>query len=80
MFSKTNKRSAADEVENLVVELKSPKQPTLTSAELGQIEGYATAVAADERFNGIKARWNFIVISNTTENQINLLQYVRTKK
>lgn len=67
MFSKTNKRSAADEVENLVIELKSPKQPTLTSTELGQIEGYATAVAADERFHGIKARWNFIVISNNMD-------------
>ncbi len=64
MVSKTNKRSSSDEIENLVIEIKSPKQPTLTSTELTQIEGYATAVAADERFHGIKAKWNFIVISN----------------
>ena len=70
MFSKTNKRSVIDEVENLVIELKSPKQPTLTSSELAQIEGYATAVASDDRFHGIKAKWNFIVISNNMDKTV----------
>ena len=31
---------------------------------LTQIEKYAIAVANDERFHGIKVRWNFIAVSN----------------
>lgn len=70
MFAKVNRRCAPNEIENLVIELKSPKQPTLTALELSQIEGYALAVAKDERFHGIPARWNFIVISNEMDENV----------
>lgn len=64
MIAKTNQRSSYMEQNNLVIELKSPKQPVITNTEVTQIEGYATAIAKDERFHGIKASWNFFVISN----------------
>ena len=64
MIAKTNSRSAYMTQENLVIEIKSPKQPTITNKEINQIESYATAVAEDERFNGVKANWNFFLISN----------------
>lgn len=64
MIAKTMQRTSYMEQDNLVIELKSPKQPTLTNKEVNQIEEYATAVANDERFQGVKAHWNFFVISN----------------
>lgn len=51
------------EYDYLVVELKRPSQK-INAAVLSQIEGYAMAVANDERFRGLKARWTFMVISN----------------
>lgn len=51
------------EYDYLVVELKRPSQK-INSEVLGQIESYAVAVATDERFQGVKANWTFVAISN----------------
>lgn len=53
----------AGEYDYLVVELKRPSQK-VNSAVLTQIEGYAMAVAQDERFKNTKITWTFIAISN----------------
>lgn len=52
-----------DERDHLVVELKRPSQP-INSKILGQVEGYAIAVAKDPRFLRGKTRWRFIVVSD----------------
>lgn len=49
--------------EYLVVELKRPSKK-LNSDVITQIKKYARAVASDERFNGVPARWTFIAIAN----------------
>lgn len=51
------------EYDYLIVELKRPSQK-INSKVLTQIESYAMAVAKDERFQNIPARWTFIAISN----------------
>ena len=51
------------EFDYLIVELKRPSQK-INAAVIQQIESYAMAVANDERFSGIPARWTFIAISN----------------
>lgn len=51
------------EYDYLIVELKRPSQK-VNSEVLRQIESYAMAVAMDERFKGVPARWNFLTISN----------------
>lgn len=63
MLSRQVPRNLPDEVEHLVVELKRPNVK-IGKKELDQIESYAFAVAADERFRGLKAKWNFWIISN----------------
>lgn len=52
-----------DELDHLIVELKRPTVK-LGSKEITQIKEYAFAVAEDERFQGIRTRWNFWLISN----------------
>ena len=52
-----------DELDHLIIELKRPTVK-LTSKETSQIKDYAFAVAEDERFQGLKTRWNFWLISN----------------
>lgn len=47
----------------LVVELKRPSQK-INDDVLTQIKKYAIAVASDERFAGVPARWTFVAISN----------------
>jgi len=63
MLSRLIPMNHADEVEHLVVELKSPKV-VIGKTEIDQIESYAFAVAEDPRFRGVKARWQFWIISN----------------
>jgi hypothetical protein len=63
MLSRIVPQPRADEREHLVVELKRPSQnidPTIAT----QIESYALAVAADERFKDTKTRWIFWAVSN----------------
>lgn len=51
------------EFDYLVVELKRPSKK-IDSDVLIQIEKYAIAVAEDERFLNVKAKWTFLAISN----------------
>jgi hypothetical protein len=50
-------------LEHLVVELKRPSVDIGTE-ELQQIEDYAFAVAADERFNQPNVTWEFVIVGN----------------
>lgn len=52
-----------DELDHLIIELKRPTVK-LGSKEITQIKEYAFAVAEDERFQGIRTRWNFWLVSN----------------
>lgn len=63
MLSRQIKRNRANELEHLVVELKAPNVD-IGAEEITQVESYAFAVADDDRFRGIKTRWEFWVISN----------------
>lgn len=63
MLSRSVPSSRGDEREHLVVELKRPKVD-IGSKEITQVEEYAFAIAADERFKHLKTRWVFCVISN----------------
>lgn len=58
-----------EERDHLIVELKRPKFK-LNDESLSQIRGYAFAVASDERFRDIGARWNFWLISNDMNDSV----------
>ncbi|MCX8494003.1 MAG: ATP-binding protein [Chthoniobacterales bacterium] len=51
------------ELDYLIVELKRPSKK-IDDSVISQVKKYAMAVAGDERFNGIPARWKFIAVSN----------------
>ena len=53
----------AGEYDYLIVELKRPSKK-IDDEVLTQIKKYARAVATDERFQGVPARWMFVAISN----------------
>jgi hypothetical protein len=63
MLSRSVPSNHGDEREHLIVELKRPKV-AIGSKEITQVEEYAFAIAADERFKHLKTRWVFWVISN----------------
>lgn len=63
MLSRSIPQSRADEREHLIVELKRPKK-VIDSGVYDQIESYAMAVAADERFRDTKTRWIFWAVSD----------------
>ena len=52
------------ELDYLVVELKRPSKK-IDDEVITQVKKYAMAVAKDERFHGVKARWKFVAISNS---------------
>jgi hypothetical protein len=62
MLSKAN-QPRTGEYDYLVVELKRPRKK-IDDQVLNQIKKYAIAVAKDERFHGIPAKWTFLAISN----------------
>ncbi len=63
MFSKRIPGNRDEEREHLVVELKAPRVKVGTK-ELNQIKSYARAVARDERFRAVTARWDFWLLAN----------------
>jgi hypothetical protein len=64
MLSRATRRHRADDIEQLVVELKAPKVK-IGANELTQAKRYAMAVSQDERFHTVKGvRWHFWVVSN----------------
>jgi hypothetical protein len=54
------------EYDYLIVELKRPSKD-IDSEVTTQVRKYAMAVAGDERFNGIPAKWTFVAISNVLD-------------
>lgn len=53
----------AGQFDYLIVELKRPSQK-INDDVIVQLKKYATAVATDERFHNVPARWTFLAISN----------------
>ena len=51
------------EMDYLVIELKRPSRK-IDDDVITQVKKYAMAVAGDERFKGVPAKWKFIAISN----------------
>jgi hypothetical protein len=62
VISKILERQPSEGRHHLVIELKRPSQP-VTSAVIGQTRSYALAVAADDRFQNVKANWTFWALS-----------------
>ena len=63
MLSRGIPQSRPGELEHLVVELKRPIVKA-GAEELSQVEKYAVAVAADERFRDVQTTWNFWLVVN----------------
>lgn len=63
MLSRRVPQPKTDEREHLVVELKRPAKKIDLDA-LTQVQSYAFAVAADERFRDTRTRWTFWAVSN----------------
>ncbi len=63
MLSRSMKHSAVNQREHLIVELKKPSRK-IDNEAYNQVEGYAVAVATDERFKDTNTRWVFWAISN----------------
>jgi hypothetical protein len=63
MFSRNIQLTGAEDREHLVVELKRPKV-RIDAEVAAQIESYAFAVADDERFRAVPAKWVFWAVSN----------------
>ena len=63
MFSRNIQLAGAKDREHLVVELKRPTVK-IDSVVTAQIESYAFAVADDERFRSVPAKWVFWAVSN----------------
>jgi hypothetical protein len=66
-----------DRIENLVIELKRPTK-ILQKKELDQIEGYAFAVAGDNRFPKENTRWNFLLLGGDFNSYVS--QKLRDRK
>lgn len=62
MLSKAN-QPREGQFDYLIVELKRPSVK-INDEVIAQIKKYAYAVAEDERFKGVPAKWTFIAISN----------------
>ena len=63
MFSRNIQLAGAEDREHLVVELKRPNVK-IDAEVAAQIESYAFAVADDERFRSVPAKWIFWAVSN----------------
>lgn len=68
VIGKTLSRAGKDPIHNLVIELKRPTQK-VTPAVLAEVRAYAYAIARDERFSGVPARWTFWALSNQISDQ-----------
>lgn len=62
MFSRNIQLAGSEEREHLIVELKRPNVK-INSEIVAQIESYAFAVADDERFRDVPAKWVFWAVS-----------------
>ena len=70
MFSRNIQLAGTEDREHLVVELKRPDVKIDTDA-INQIESYAFAVADDERFLNVNAKWVFWAVSTNMDSTVN---------
>lgn len=63
MFSRNIQLAGSEEREHLIVELKRPSVK-IDGDATAQIESYAFAVAEDERFRSVRAKWVFWAVAN----------------
>ncbi len=68
MFGKRRQVHRATDLEHLVVELKAPKVP-IKEEQVRQVEGYARAIASDDRFDKENTRWVFWVLSKKIDEE-----------
>ena len=69
MFSRNIQLAGSEDREHLVVELKRPSV-RINSEVAAQVESYAFAVADDERFRSVPAKWVFWAISNDIDDVV----------
>jgi len=69
MFSRNIQLTGAEDREHLVVELKRPSVK-IDSNVAAQIKSYAFAVADDERFRSVPAKWIFWAVSNDIDSVV----------
>jgi hypothetical protein len=69
MFSRNIQLAGSEDREHLVVELKRP-DVRIDAAVEAQITSYAFAVADDERFRGVPAKWVFWAVSSDLDQVI----------
>ena len=70
MLSKVQCKYRAEDIEHLIVELKSPNF-VLSSKEINQIEDYALAVSEDARYRTIDGlRWHFWLVSDSYDQKV----------
>ena len=68
ILGKTLPRSGGEPMHNLIIELKRPTQK-ITPRVLQEVRDYAYAIARDERFHSVPARWTFWALSNQISEQ-----------
>ena len=68
VIGKTMSRACNESTHNLVIELRRPTQK-ITPTVLQEVRDYAFAIARDERFEGVPARWTFWALSNQLSEQ-----------
>jgi hypothetical protein len=68
MFGKRRQVHRATDLEHLVVELKAPKVP-IKEEQVRQVEGYARAIASDDRFDKGNTRWVFWALSKEIDEE-----------
>jgi hypothetical protein len=69
MFSRNIQLAGSEDREHLVVELKRP-DVKINSDVSSQIESYAFAVADDERFRAVPAKWVFWAVSSDMDQNV----------
>ena len=68
MFGKRRQVYRATDLGHLVVELKAPKVP-IKEEQVRQVEGYARAIASDDRFDKGNTRWVFWALSKEIDEE-----------
>jgi hypothetical protein len=68
MFGKRRQVHRATDLEHLVVELKAPTVP-IKEEQIQQVEGYARAIASDDRFDKGNTRWVFWALSKEIDEE-----------
>jgi hypothetical protein len=69
MFSRNIQLAGSEDREHLVVELKRPNVK-IDAEVAAQIESYAFAVADDERFRSVPAKWIFWAVSSDIDQNV----------